>query len=401
MTPRAPTPARPTRPARRVRAPRTPLARLLPALALACAPLTPLAAAELPTRFEARQVNDDTVGIVFHYEDVYRRLIEDMTAEFAGSSDVRIVPIIGLNHVQTIYDMLYMRGVDLGIVHSDVFAYLARTQGYERVYQRISALAEITTEKVAVIAGEAYRSLEDLAGEKVNFQAPGKGSDVTGTLLFDAVGVEVEPTRFTSLEALEKVKSGEIAAMVYSVSEPVEPFASLSPADGIRLIGLPQSETLLEHYRKTQLGNEDFPELIKGEGAVPSLELAVIIAAYNWTEADPARYEKSRRFATALLDGMDALKGGDSAGRWESASLERTPPGVPRLAMLDEIRQARAAEAEREAIEAAAARAEEVRASQQALVAQLAERLESGTGDPDELAELERLIEQMRTILEE
>ena len=399
MSPNFQTPSSP-RPVRRRTRPREAIVSALLTVGIVAALSGRAAADELPTRAEARQVNDDTVGIVFHYEDNYRRLAADMAERFDETHGVRVVPIIGLNHVQTIYDMLYMRGVDLGIVHSDVFEYMARIEGYDRVYQRINSLAEIATERVAVIAGEGYRTFEDLAGEKVNFGAPGKGGDITGSILFDAVGVEVERTRLDKLEALEQVKSGEIAAMVYLVKEPTEPFSVLSPADGVRLIGLPQDEELLAHYRKARLTSEDFPELIKGEGAVPSLQLSVIVAAYNWPASEVSRYEKAKRFATALVDGIDELKAGDEE-LWKDASIESVIPGVERLGMVDEVIDEREARAEREAAEAAAERLAELEAQQRALMARLEERLESGTADAEELGELETLIEQMETVLDQ
>ena len=376
------------------------LARLA-ALGLALAPALPTVAAELPTRAEAREVNDRTVGIVFHYEDVYQRMIADMAEHFVDDG-VRLVPIIGVNHVQTVYDMLYMHGVDLGIVHSDVLEDMARTQGYDGIERRINALFELFGEKIAVIAGEEYGSLQDLAGRKVNFRTPGKGSDVTATILFDTLGIDVEPTRVADkLEALEQVKSGEIAAMVYLIEEPVEAFTSLSPADGVRLLALPREEALLEHYREARLTEEDFPELIKGEGAVMTLEVPVIVAAYNWPRSETWRYEKEHRFVEALLADLEALRTGPSAERWASASVVDAVPGVPRLAMVDEVVAEREALERRAAEEATAARTAEIRAEQEALMTRLSARLEGGAGDPDELVEMEKLLERMQTILEE
>ena len=360
----------------------------------------PLAAAELPTIVEASQVNQNTLGVVFHYEDVYHRYITDMAEAFGESDGLRVVPIIGLNHVQSVYDMLYMRGIDLGIVHSDVLEYMARVQGYTRVYQRINALAELFAEKIAVIAGEDHRSLGDLSGLKVNFGKLGKGSDVAGTLLFDTLGIEVEPTRFDKDEALEKVKSGDIAAMIYLIEGPEDAFTSLSPADEIRLVALPQDERLLAHYRVSELTSEEFPELIKGDGAVPSLEVPVIVAAYNWPASETARYEKSRRFTTALLDGLDGLREKDEA-LWGEFRIAEDVPGVPRLPLVDTILAERAALERRLAAQEAAEREAQLRARRQELMAELAGQLEQGSVDQEALGELERLIEQFQKTLDE
>ena len=376
---------RPSFAAKRFSRPRSALASALlaPGVALGIALGLPLAAAdELPTRTDARLVNERTVGIAFHPEDAYRRLVGDMT-DTVLDADVRLVPIIGFNHAQTIYDMLYMEGVDLGIVQADVFEYMAQEQGELLVTRRIGAFAELFGEKIAIIANERYAALAELDGRKVNFQAPGEGTDITGAVLFEAADIEVEPTRFDAAEALAKVRTGEIDAMVHLVDEPAEAFANLSRADGVRLLALPQTEPLLERYRAAELTGEEFPGLIDEGAAVPSLEVSTILAAYNWPESRPARFGKVTRFAESMVDNLDALKGGgEAAARWESVSLSSEVPGTSRSQIAEAVLEGRL---------------ESLRTRQQALVEMLAERLESGDAG---VPELERLIEQLQATLD-
>ena len=344
-------------------------------------------AVEIPPRAEARLVNDRTVGLVFDDEAAHGRLIEEMAREFVAS-DVRLTPIVGLDDVQSVYDLLYMSGIDLAVVHADVLEYIARVQGFNQVYRRVRSLAEISSETVTVIANERYRTLADLTGESVNVGAMGAATDVTGTILFDTLGIEIEKTRLDEPEALAKVKSGELAAMVYIVEEPSEAFTSLSPADGVRLIALPQRGPLLEHYRTAELSGEQFPEMIRGEETVPSLELSVILAAFNWTPASPERFEKARRFTETLVDELDRLKGGEGHSElWQAVSLQTPVPGIERFTLIDDVIAARerarlAAAAEEEEEEA-----DELRPQERQLV--------------EELIEIELMIEQLEDTLRE
>ena len=346
--------------------------------------------AALPTVAEARTVNERTVGVVFHYEDIYRQLVNDISREMdAASAGVRLVPMVGGSHVQTVYDMLYLEGVDFGITHSDVIEFMAREQNYGRGYVHIRNVAEILTEKVAIIAGEGYESIDDLAGEKVNMRYPGSGADVTGTIVFDILGIEVEPTRFDKLDALEKVKSGEIAATVYLIEEPEEAFTALSPDDGVNLLELPRGEELLAHYHASKLEPEDFPALISEGSAIPTLAVPVIIAAYNWTPADPFRYEKVGRFAEAFVANFEAIKENDAAGRWSEVELGREVPGLENYTVVDEL------VGERDAAVRSAELAE-LTARRDRLMDRLAGALEGGDTDPDEIERLEQLVEQFR-----
>ncbi len=175
-------------------------------------------AAELPSPREAERMNEGTIGIVFHYEELYLQLTEDMKSNLDRRNEIRLVQIIGGNHVQSIYDMLHLKGVDLSIVHSDVLEYLNQTQSY-REDRKIKYLVKLFDEKVAVIANSSYKQIEDLAGRKVNFDKAGKGRHITATLLFNTLGINVEPLLLNKKVALEKIKSGEIDAMVYLVED--------------------------------------------------------------------------------------------------------------------------------------------------------------------------------------
>ena len=378
------------------------LCAALLALPFAAAPTAVLAqAAELPTVSEARGVNERTVGVVFHYENSYRQLLADITKAMEESdAGVRMVPMIGGSHVQTVYDMLYLDGVDLGITHSDVVEFMARVQDYGRGYAHIRNLAEIATEKVAIIAGEGIESIEDLAGKKVNVRYPGSGADVTGTIVFDILGIEVEKTRFDKVEALEKIRSGEIAATVYLIEEPEEAFTALSPDDGVTLLELPRGEELLEHYRPSKLEPEDFPALISEGSAIPTLAVPVVIAAYNWTPGDPFRYEKVRRFASAFMENFETIRENDEEGRWESVSLEAEVPGLERYAVIGELLAERDALERQRETEARETRIAELSARREALIAQLTGALDGDSADPAEIEELEKLVEEFQQRLE-
>ena len=375
--------------------------------ALAVTNLPVVSAAELPTLPEAQEVNNHTTGIVFHYEETYRRLIADMTEAFKarspdGADAVRMVPIIGVNHVQTLLDMLYMQGVDLGIVHSDVFEYLARNQGNASVYQRINSLVELYVENTAIIAGTRYETLEDLAGQTVNFGTIGKGSDVTGTVLFDVLGIDVDIVRLDKLEALEQVKSGEIAASIYLADVPIEDpeLRALTPEDNVRLLPLPQTPELLEHYHQSDLTQDDFPNLIDGQDTVASLGVPVIIASYNWPRSEQFRYGKSLRFMEAFIASLDTLKQGDNAALWEKVSLSTDVPGVPRLALVDTILAQQSALREQREEQEASDRAARLQARQEQLTEQLANRLDQRIAEVSDPAELDALLQQLQQLVD-
>jgi len=129
----------------------------------------------IPTIEEARQVNDNTIGVVFTHEELFHQLVHNMEDVLEHSGGLRIVPIMGKNHVQSIYDLLYLKGVDLALVRADAIEYV-RTKGNDiRIQQFIKSIAKVSEEKIVIIARKGYEKIEDLEGQSVSFGVQGSG----------------------------------------------------------------------------------------------------------------------------------------------------------------------------------------------------------------------------------
>jgi len=87
------------------------------------------------------------------------------------------------------------------------------------------------------------RSVADLAGKKVNIDIPGSGTAVTATQLLKALNIRVETTQFDQFQAMEKLRSGEIAALAFVTGKPSALFQTLKAQDGFRLVPIPLQTT--------------------------------------------------------------------------------------------------------------------------------------------------------------
>src|SRR3954451_17599867 len=68
-----------------------------------------------------------TVGIVSGGVDgTYVRIAADLAAVLDDGDRLRVLPIIGKGSVRNLLDVIFVRGVDIGIVQSDVLAYAKR-----------------------------------------------------------------------------------------------------------------------------------------------------------------------------------------------------------------------------------------------------------------------------------
>lgn len=276
-------------------------------------------------------INNGTVGIISGgVNGTYIRVAADLAAVLDDGYNLRILPIIGKGSLQNIADILYLKGVDVGIVQSDVLAFVKRERIHGNVDQRINYITKLYNEELHVLGGPGINSVEELAGKKVNFGVEGSGTYMTATIVFGGLGIEVEPMGYDQALALEKVKSGELAGMIYVVGKPAQLFQDVSAQDNVRLLALPYKPDLLETYLPSAFSNEDYPQLIADSQRVNTLAVGAVMAVYNW-EPDSWRHEKVKRFIDAFLSGFEEFQQPPRHPKWREVSLSADLPGWTRF----------------------------------------------------------------------
>lgn len=370
---------------------------------------------EIPTRADAARVNDNTIGVVFTHEELFHQLVHNLEAELEQESNLRIVPIMGKNHVQSVFDLLYLKGIDLALLRADALEYVRRNADMDSVLRVTRNIAKISDEKLIVVASTDYDSIEDLDGQVVGFGIHGSGEFVTGSLAFDIMGIESIPIEVDEVTAIERVKSGELAAIVYLLRAPdaiqtgtdleaSKAMAALKADEEVHVLPLPESEAMSAIYRPTTLTNDDLPLIPAGE-SIASYSVDVILAAYNFRDAN-IRSQKQERFVNAFVDGLDGLQSDVYQPVWKRVELGLQTPNVASSSLVTAIvaeREARQVELE-EATRVAKAQAEaEIKAQKIEELTQKREELTSRLGkelsDAD-TAELEKMLEKLDSFLD-
>jgi len=81
-----------------------------------------------PREQSSQQANKGVVGVITGgVNGTYIRIAADM-ATVLDTDNLRILAMIGKGSVQNINDLLYLKGVDMAIVQSDVLEYLKRQE---------------------------------------------------------------------------------------------------------------------------------------------------------------------------------------------------------------------------------------------------------------------------------
>lgn len=277
-----------------------------------------------------RTVNGGTIGIITGgIGGTYIRIATDLAAVLDDGDELRILPIAGKGSIQNITDILYLRGVDVGIVQSDVLEYVKQNGTYPDIASRIAYITKLYNEEFHVVARQDVNSMADLAGRKVNFGNEGSGSYLTASVVFKALGIEVQPVTDDYQLALEKLKTGEIAAMVYVTGKPAKIFTDLKPEDGLKMLPVEFTPELEKVYQPTRFASEDYPALVAEGKPVDSIAVGAVMAVFNW-KAKSERGYRLKRFVDAFFSSFDELRKEPRHPKWQEVNLAAEVPGWKR-----------------------------------------------------------------------
>lgn len=281
------------------------------------------------------QVNRGTVGIVSGgVNGTYIRISADMAAVLDGEQ-LRLLSILGKGSVQNILDLLYLRGIDIAIVQSDVLEFLKRQGTYGQIDRHIQYITKLYNEELHLLAGEEITSIQQLRGKKVNIDNVGSGTAMTAALVLETLGLEVEVTNLDQSLALAKLRDKEIDALFYVAGQPAQLFSGIEAESGLHFIDIDYGEALQSTYLPARLEQESYPTLIRSESPVRTIAVGAVMAVYYWKPLQ-YRYEKTANFVQAFFDRFDEFKLPGRHPKWKEVTLAAQVPGWTRFRPADE-----------------------------------------------------------------
>jgi uncharacterized protein len=288
------------------------------------------------------KLNANTVSIIAGSpEETYLDITHDL-AVVLNNEDLRILPIVGMGGAQNIRDVLYLRGVDMGITSTQMLRYFASTgELSSALAQRIAYITRLYPEEMHVVAGPNVKSLQDLNGKKVNFSEVGSSTQITAHDVFGLLSVNVEEVNMSQEDALVAIKNGEIAATVDFSGEPAGVFAHVQAGDNLHLVEVPYTHTLENIYLPGTLEQALYPNLIAAGRKVQTVAVDTVLITNNW-EPGSDRYRRVAKFVEALFTRFPDLKRPPRHPKWQEVDLGKELPGWQRFqAAQDWLQQAK------------------------------------------------------------
>ena len=277
------------------------------------------------------RTNAGTVGIMTGGVDgTYVRIGDDLFNVLDNGDNLRVLTILGRGSLKNLADMLYLRGVDVAIVQSDVLAYAKMKKLYPGIEQNVQYITRLYGEEVHILARADITSVNDLRGKPVNIDLIGSGTSMTATVMFEALKVEPIWRNDDQKAALEKLRDGEIAAMIYVVGQPAKVFTDIPADTRLHFLPVPMMKGVEGIYAGGVITAADYPNLIAPNGVVPTLAVGSVMAVYNWP-VNSERYRKVARFVDAFFTHFEEFQRPPRHRKWLEVDLMADVPGWKRF----------------------------------------------------------------------
>ena len=233
------------------------------------------------------------------------QMIEGSHQRLGNTSALRIAPLAGQGPVQNVVDLLNLRGVDAAIVPSDVLPYL-RDGRFPDVGSSIAYIKKLDQEVVHILARQDFTSVTDLAGKKVNFDLRDSRAFITGSVLFRALKINVQPVSLDQPRALQQLRLGEIAATVHVAKSPAHLFFDLNRDDRVHFLPVPYTEEVSRTYLPARLAPADYPLLIGGGEVGQGVPIATVAVPIVLAVNSRALEIEGNRDISQLIDAASA-----------------------------------------------------------------------------------------------
>jgi TRAP-type uncharacterized transport system substrate-binding protein len=224
------------------------------------------------------------------------RLAAEIARVVDDGDNLHVLPVVTRGATENVNSLLYLRGIDAAIINSDVLDEYKRQ--VPDIQRRLAYVLNLFPSELHVFVRPEIQSLNDLVGKKVNFNTQGTAAAYSGPLIFSRLGLDVDKTFIPHQVALEQMRKGEMAAVVFITSKPVDAFVRGRWEPGFKFLPVPYESKLEDYYLPAALDATDYPGLIKQGERVATIAVPTALVAFNWpTNTDHTYGSKSEELS--------------------------------------------------------------------------------------------------------
>ncbi len=220
--------------------------------------------------------------------------------------------------VENIYAVYKRPNTQMGIVQSDVLAFVAKVQTdpvLKKIAQKIKMIYPLYNEEIHLLGRSNITGFDELAGKKVAIGQEGSGTYLTAKLLFEIS--DVKPASILTIgadDALLQLKKGEIDALFYVAGYPVKLFSEQVTAENdLSLIPI-LNKNITEFYPETEIPAETY---VWQTETVKTVAVKSVLVSYDFRMTNCQNVGK---FANFLEKNIDWLRQ-NGHPKWNSVDL--------------------------------------------------------------------------------
>lgn len=261
------------------------------------------------------------------------RFAYEMARIVDDGDNLHVLPIVTRGPQENVEALLYLKGVDAAVINSDALDEFKAL--VPDIQNRINYVISLFHSELHVFVRPEINSLKDLEGKRVNFNTPGTAAAYSGPIIFDRLNLNIQKTFIPHPVALEQMRKGEMAAVVFVTSKPIDAFARSKWEPGFKFLPVEYGQQFEDHYLPASLTAADYPGLINPGEQVQTIAVPTILAAYNWRK-NTDRYERLARFIDHLFDRIERLQEPGFHPKWKDVNVNAAVPGLERSAAAQE-----------------------------------------------------------------
>ncbi len=189
--------------------------------------------------------------------------------------------------IENLYAVYRRPRTQLGIVQSDVLAFVARMENepiLRQIARKTKMVFPLYNEEIHLLGRKDVNSFDQLAGKRVAIGKEGSGTYLTAKLLFEVSNVR--PQKMVSIgtdDALSQLKAGSIDAMFYVAGLPVKLFREdVTAADGLALSPI-TNKSIMEFYPRAEIPANIYNWQVE---SVNTVAVKAVLVSFNFRRAN-------------------------------------------------------------------------------------------------------------------
>ncbi|MGA8897901.1 TAXI family TRAP transporter solute-binding subunit [Bradyrhizobium sp.] len=276
-------------------------------------------------------LNQNTVTLITGtIGGTYVQIGADLASVLDDGNKLRVLPIVGRGSVQSVADILFLQGVDIGIVRADTLDYLERKGFAKDIKKQFTYVTKLYNEEMQIIAPKSINSMRDLQGKRVSIDLPNGSTFVTVLTVAERLGLKADWLYIEQRIAMEKLKKGEIDAVIVVGGKPYKSVSNFNNDGRFHLVKVDYEKPLQGDYLPATLTSKDYPNLIAEGESVDTIAVPALLAAYNWAP-NTDRYRKLTNFVDAFFTKFPQFQNPPFHPKWKEVSLAAPLAGWQRL----------------------------------------------------------------------